>query len=193
MPEDFVIHFIRHTSVGVPPDLCYGQLDVPLSDYFDSEKQSVRNELNELPEVILSSPLSRCKQLAGFLAEETEVKQDARLMELSFGQWEGKRWSELDQQETQAWMADFVNNRPPGGESFCDLANRARDFWEDLLQLKQDAWVISHQGFIKSLLAWLTGGDLQYAVRYKINYGGISRISVSGKMVSVDYINRIGR
>ena len=193
MPEDFTILFIRHTSVGVPADLCYGQLDVPLSDYFDSEKQSVRNELNEPPEVILSSPLSRCKKLAGFLAEDIEVRQDARLMELSFGEWEGKRWSELNQKETQTWMEDFVNNRPPGGESFYDLSERARDFWEDLLQLKQDAWVISHQGFIKCLLGLLTGGELQYAIRYKINYGGITRISVSGNMISIDYVNRIGR
>ena len=31
------VTFIRHTSVDVPPGVCYGQSDVPLRDSFEQE------------------------------------------------------------------------------------------------------------------------------------------------------------
>ncbi len=191
MSADFSCYLVRHTKVGVPPDLCYGQTDVPLADSFNQEKKGVRMGISGTPDVVLSSPLSRCAKLSSYLAEGQKVRYDDRLMELSFGDWEGRRWNELDSKETGTWMQDFVNNKPPGGESFLDLAARIQSFWDDLLKLNRDALIVTHQGVIKALLAHLTGADLEYAIRFKISYGGITHITVSGEMIGIDYINRV--
>ena len=39
------ITFIRHTSVDVPPGVCYGQTDVPLRSTFPQEAANVRMRL----------------------------------------------------------------------------------------------------------------------------------------------------
>lgn len=192
MSAEFSCYIVRHTSVGVAPNVCYGQLDVPLSGDFDQEKTRVRSGVFKTPEIVLSSPLYRCSKLAEYLAHDQVVRYDDRLKELSFGSWEGKNWGDLDPKETETWMQDFVNNHPPKGESFYDLYQRVESFWTDLLELNQDVLIVTHQGVIKSLLACLTGADLKYAIRFKVSYGGITHITVSGEMIGIDYINRIG-
>ena len=37
---------VRHTSVDVPPAICYGQTDVPLKESFHIEADKVKTELN---------------------------------------------------------------------------------------------------------------------------------------------------
>jgi broad specificity phosphatase PhoE len=110
----------------------------------------------------VSSPLGRARQtmelLRGTLGLPPEIyATDARLMELSFGRWEGLTWPEVKAQapdlagarETRKW--DFT---PPGGESYAMLARRIAPW---LAELEDDTLVVSHGGVARVLMALLGG------------------------------------
>ena len=54
---------IRHTSVDVPPGMCYGQTDVPLKPTFEAEAAVTAENLKAyLPfDHVYTSPLTRCR------------------------------------------------------------------------------------------------------------------------------------
>ena len=56
---------IRHTSVDVPPGVCYGQTDVPLKPTFEQEAAVTQREPESLLpfDHVYTSPLTRCVAL----------------------------------------------------------------------------------------------------------------------------------
>ncbi|MBT9495316.1 MAG: histidine phosphatase family protein [Paucibacter sp.] len=79
-----------------------------------------------LPKIVYSSPLSRCADVAAWLkAWGWQHHQDPNLLELNFGAWDGRAWAEVQQTEVDAWVADFVDHAPGGGESLASLLERA--------------------------------------------------------------------
>ena len=119
------ITLIRHTSVDVPPGVCYGQTDVPLKDSFEQEAAITLNCLKaSLPQGenfdhVFTSPLTRCVQLADYCGYP-DAERDKRLMEINFGSWE--------------WYADYLNVAATGGESFAMQYERVSCFLDELKQ-----------------------------------------------------------
>ncbi|MDQ8037334.1 MAG: alpha-ribazole phosphatase family protein [Pedobacter sp.] len=170
------LHLIRHTQPAVPPGLCYGRLDVALADSFSDELASLRTKLSALGAShypVISSPSTRCLHLAQSLCAETHdnAQNDARLMELDFGDWEGKAWSEIDSPEARHWGDHWQTARCPNGESLADLLARLRDCWQALPA--NDLLVISHAGPLRASLHLLTGLSLQQAFVRPIAFGEI--------------------
>ena len=87
---------IRHTSVDVPPGVCYGQTDVPLKPTFEAEAAVTAENLKAyLPfDHVYTSPLTRCVRLATYCGYP-DAERDKRIMEINFGDWEMKRSSRM--------------------------------------------------------------------------------------------------
>jgi alpha-ribazole phosphatase len=170
------LYLIRHTRVGCPPGLCYGQLDVPLAASFAMESQAIRDELaREFPDglpPVWSSPSLRCCTLADAL--ELPYRTDARLMELNFGVWEGRTWAELDSPEARHWGDHWQSVAPPEGESLPQLLARLRAFLAELET--GDALLITHAGPIRVLHHLLLGESLEQAFRRPVGYGQLLRL-----------------
>lgn len=97
-----------------------------------------------LPREVLTSPLRRCADVGRWLRRWGFVHRvDARLRELDFGAWDGRRWQEIAQAEVDAWVADFTAYRPGGGESLNALIAR--------LPHPGCALVVTHGGVINAL------------------------------------------
>lgn len=78
-----------------------------------------------LPAAILSSPARRCRAVAGWLRRwGWQVRVDPALREIDFGDWDGQTWDAIGTQRLDAWNADYLGHRPPGGESLADLLAR---------------------------------------------------------------------
>ena len=170
------VFLVRHTSVAAPAGLCYGRTEVPLADTFATEAVAVRAALPPPPWRLVSSPAARCRQLAETLDAPAVV--DERLRELDFGEWENRLWSELPREATEFWLADFVHRRPPGGESFGELAERAS---AALADLSREAGglplvVVTHAGVIRALLARAHGWPLSAAFAAPIPFGSVHRL-----------------
>jgi alpha-ribazole phosphatase len=99
---------------------------------------------------VISSPARRCRRLAESFGAPVSV--DARLQELDFGAWDGRAWDDLPRPALDRWCDDFVNARPPGGESFAALIARAEAFVADLTT-GGTVVAVTHAGVIRALLA----------------------------------------
>jgi alpha-ribazole phosphatase len=168
MTELRSIWLVRHAPVAVS-GICYGQSDVPvalgprevaaqLAASWQSENADVRPEL-------WSSPLARCRLVAEELAElwQCGVHIDTRLAELSFGEWEGKTFAELerdDGERLQRWMANYEELAPPTGETVSELMTRVASWFRErqaASTLDTPVLAVCHAGVIRSARALLRG------------------------------------
>lgn len=187
-----ILYLIRHTTPDIAPATCYGQADVGVLPSFSNEADSVKQRLGDLEFAARwASPLGRCQRLASHLFGEG-FETDHRLMELNFGEWERRPWSELHQPSIDHWMDNFVEKAPPGGETFGDLSRRAHDFVGELSQRHQgeSLALVTHAGVIRVLLAEALNMPLKSVFRFHLDFGGITRIRYDKGLERVDFFNR---
>lgn len=185
------VYLIRHTQIGVAPGICYGQSDVPLAASFAEDIAVVLEKLKaHLPAepTVFSSPAQRCIQLAGQIVAQPEMVP--ALQELNFGAWEMRAWQDLPAAETGVWMENFVQGRPPGGESFQELQDRAIGFFTTLIHLeKSPIVIIAHAGSIRSMICHAINLPLQNAFQLELNYGSISKLVYRWGLWNVQFLN----
>ena len=178
---------IRHPRPDVPEGTCYGRLDVaPQREHLDETVQRLRarwsSGAHRPPAAVFSSPLQRCALLAGALAGDVwpEVRHDERIAEVHFGEWEGRPWAELPRHELNAWRADIANQRPPGGESLQDLAQRLLSFAADCLPDQADpdteVVLVTHVGVIQTLRRVLRNEPMTGFGGTHVDYSSISTL-----------------
>lgn len=154
-----------------------GQQDIPLNSKGRGQAgQAGRALLNLLgpaglarPDLHwISSPLGRAIDTLNIARSAAGLPpggydHDNRLKELTFGEWEGLTWPEVQARSPQSanWReGDKWNFVPPGGESYQMLANRLKP-WLD--ELERDTIVATHGGVARVMLAELAGMDRQRA------------------------------
>ncbi|HEY0945642.1 MAG TPA: histidine phosphatase family protein [Opitutaceae bacterium] len=148
---------IRHTRVAAPAGVCFGRTDVPLAPTFAEEAAAVRARLPWTPRAVWSSPARRCRALAESLAPGA-VCVDPRLQALDFGAWEGRRWDEFRDAESEAWALDPWARRPPGGETAAELWARVGAVRAELLaRAEQRLAIVTHAGVIRAWRSHATG------------------------------------
>lgn len=152
------IALVRHPAPSVGTGICYGRLDVALSpDGISAVPGIARQLVGFSARKIWSSPARRCLELARAISAGTNASkhQDARLLELDFGAWEGQRWDDVPREALDRWAADPLGFAPPGGENGAELIARLRSFRAHLMAERQDCVVVSHGGPLKVLAALL--------------------------------------
>jgi alpha-ribazole phosphatase len=149
--------------VNISAGLCYGHSDVPLTAGWQGWATARAEELGDrsprLWKRVWSSPSSRCLCIAETLARSFGLRPelDKRLMELDFGDWEGKAWADLPRAAFNRWAADPSGFSPPGGESGAALLARVSAFAGMLMEDAQSCIVVSHGGPLRLLPALLRG------------------------------------
>lgn len=156
---------VRHAPLS-EKGLCYGQSDLvpPLAPH--AAAAEVRSRLPERPIRIVTSPLARCRSLAEALATVLGLPPPAvraEAQELSFGDWELRRWDELEMSPAFGpWMRAWQTARPPGGESAPELQHRVAQLLADTALL-DGALLVTHAGPIRVLRALTRGLTLDQA------------------------------
>jgi alpha-ribazole phosphatase len=149
------VYVIRHTPVATSKDTCYGQTNVPLTDTFLADVANFKDKLPKDFDAVYCSPLQRCKDLAAALQFDN-IFFDSNLMEMNFGDWENKKWNDIDQTALNVWMADFVQEKTPSGENLLELFERVKNFIQTLKQQPhQKVLLVTHAGVIRCLWAYL--------------------------------------
>lgn len=115
------VFLIRHPRPQVAAGVCYGQTDLPAIEVTQTAALLLAQLPADLP--VISSPLQRCRVLAEALHPAPRLL--AGLMEMHFGEWEGKRWDDIGAAALDAWAADLLHHAPPGGESAAMLQARS--------------------------------------------------------------------
>jgi len=167
-----IITLIRHTSVAICPGICYGNSDVDVSPLFEKEAQQVLSSLQHIPfDAVYSSPLSRCRKLACYCGF-TEPIIDGRLMELNFGDWEMKAWSEIEDPQLQHWFDNWIDEPPTNGESFTTMIHRVEEFLFELKKLPfKHVAIFTHAGVIRSVGIITKRFNALKSFDFKVDYG----------------------
>ncbi|MCD8310229.1 MAG: alpha-ribazole phosphatase [Prevotellaceae bacterium] len=174
------IYLIRHTSVQVPPGVCYGQTDVPLQPTFTTEAAATLHELQRyMPfDKVYTSPLSRCTRLAAYCGYP-DAQRDKRLLEMDFGAWEMVPYDDNDDPHLFDWYKDYLHVQATGGESF-DMQYRRVSRFLDEVRLKpyRRVAVFTHGGVLAA--ARIYAGVLPYEEGFTAltRYGGIEHITL---------------
>jgi alpha-ribazole phosphatase len=154
------IVLVRHAE----PDesargLCYGTLDVGLSDEGRAHAARLASALAALPyDAVYASPRRRAIETAAPLGLPATI--DDELREIDFGDFEGSRYDEIAESHPEIyrqWMEAPTTVTFPGGESYEDLRVRALRSLTRIGQAHDCAVVVTHGGVIRAGLAeWLS-------------------------------------
>ncbi len=186
------IYLVRHTTPDIELVYCYGQSDLDTKDSFESEVGRVKSILPDLEDVqIFSSPLKRCAKLAKAL-DMGNVLFDDRLKEMDYGDWEMKRWEDIDKEALDYFVEDFVCRQVPGGESYQQLSDRVMDFVKEISKTKKNENIIlvSHGGTIRAILSYFLEMPLMNLFRINIDFAGVAKLIEKDGKFKVDFINR---
>ena len=195
-----LIYLLRHGAVQQRvPRRFLGQSDVPLSPLGVAQAQEVGRRLRRLRFAeVFSSPLRRAihtAQLASGLPQEA-IRRIEAFREIDLGLWEGLSVAEVQARYPGAYEArgaDLAHFRPPGGESFADVAARA---WPALLSLIADRaqtksgplLIVAHAGVNRVLLARASGLPLQELLTIPQPYGGLSSLRSSAGNIKIEFL-----
>lgn len=157
------IFLIRHGETDAGPVKRYiGHTDLALTARGEYEASSMGRYLSEVTTgTIWSSPLKRCRETAGLMAENSggklgPVRICDDLSEIMLGEWEGlafeqvrERWPDLYRDRGQ----DLWSTEVPGGESFCCAGNRFKSALDSIIQETDgDVIIVAHRGVIRAFL-----------------------------------------
>ena len=173
-----MIAFVRHGET--PPNragLLLGRGDVALTDHGRAQAKRLAEALAGLDVAhILASPLRRACDTAAPIAAACgqTVEVDERLVEIDYGEWEGRPFADLAPDVVERWRRDggFV---PPGGESLEVVADRIASFCEEWLD-ERVVVAVSHVSPIKAAAAWALGVDGTVAWRMFLGLASITRV-----------------
>ncbi|MCL2632821.1 MAG: alpha-ribazole phosphatase family protein [Coriobacteriia bacterium] len=177
------LYVMRHPEPIGADGLCYGQTDLDVTEEALRKTTLYLQTLlvDKTLDLLLTSPLTRCQKLAVELGAALQVDPviDNRLIEMSFGIWEGLRWEEIDAQAFDEWSADYVNIEAPGGESFGAVLLRVENLLEELKQTDVEAVaLVAHAGVIRALLSAVLDIPLVSTWQFGINYGTLLELSI---------------
>jgi len=145
----------RHAPV-IAENRCYGRTDVTPQIAHDRAAKGLIDSFPEkTPDIVWTSPLSRCRALAEHLAAHfrASLRVDASLHEMDFGAWDGLTWPEIEARDPDAyarWLREWEHIAPPGGEGPRDLEARVRA-WFSSLDPARDHALVAHAGVVRAL------------------------------------------
>lgn len=142
-----------------------GQLDIPMNDHGRSQahrngetlaKYLKREGIDPASLHYVSSPLGRSMETMRIVRTALGLPDawptDDRLKEVAFGEWSGHTYDELresgERERVLQRKKDKWSFRPPGGESYAELAARVGE-WLDTLT--GDTVAVTHGGIFRVL------------------------------------------
>lgn len=166
------IYLIRHIEPDLEKGICYGQLDVPIPTNYKEQHEGIIANLPKDYDAIYSSPLTRCKLLSQQISKN--VIFDDRLMEVNFGDWEGKKWDNINQTELNHWMENYIEVAPSNGESLTQLIIRFSSFMNDFKKKNfKKVIIVTHAGIIRSAMNVLNNIPIDKIMMEKVDFGEV--------------------
>jgi probable phosphoglycerate mutase len=152
-----------------------GTTDTGLDDAGISQARYWHQSLSPLNiETIYTSSLTRCRHTAAIIAGDRTIIPDPALNEIFLGQWDGRTFEEIKRQDPDGFKqrGEHLDTfRPPDGESFLDLQNRALPFFKQCLRKPGTPLFVTHAGVIRVILCHVTGLALKDLFQIPMAYG----------------------
>ncbi|MBG0776611.1 MAG: histidine phosphatase family protein [Desulfovibrionaceae bacterium] len=168
-----MILLLRHAQALGGEGRYIGSTDLPLSDAGRAQARELGAALAGCGvRALFASPLTRARDTARAAAEacglETTLLPD--LAEIHLGAWEGRTFAEVRASDPEGFAArgaDMARFRPPGGESFADVAARAEAALRVLATANAPCAAVAHAGILRALFCRVTGLPLEHLFRFR--------------------------
>ncbi|MET9362477.1 bifunctional RNase H/acid phosphatase [Streptomyces sp. NPDC006632] len=151
-------------------------------------------------EVIVSSPLRRCRETAAAVAGRLglDVHIEEGLRETDFGAWEGLTFAEVRARypdDLDAWLASAKAAPTGGGESFATVARRVAAARDRLVAAhpRRTVLAVTHVTPIKTLVRLALGAPPESLFRMELSAASVSAVAYYGDgNASVRLLNDTG-
>ena len=182
-----IIDMIRH---GEPQGgtRFRGYLDHPLSETgFQQMRDAVAGYGNKSGDwdLICSSPLKRCCEFAEKLSVERNIPLQIteQFKEISFGDWQGKTYAEVEQETPGAvakFFADPVENPIPGSEDIYAFNARVHKAFQELVTANagKKVLLVGHGAVIRSILNLMLDIPMSNIFRIEVPFASITRVKI---------------
>jgi broad specificity phosphatase PhoE len=160
-----------------------GRLDPPLTELGRQQAQRVADALGpRAPALVVSSPLQRALQTARAIADAAgcDVTVDERVIELDYGEWDGRGLTDVPPDAWERWRTDPLF-APPGGESLTAVTARTSSAMADLLARNDErpVVVVSHVSPIKAAVTWALDAGVETTWRLRLDLASLTTITGS--------------
>lgn len=159
--------------------------DIHLNEKGVRQADEVAQRLAHLPlRAVYSSPILRCQQTAAPIARshQLQICELPAMMEVQYGQWEGRELKELAKQKVWHTIQHFPSRfRFPEGESMIAVQFRAINALEELAQRHASEMivVVSHADVIKLALAHYLGVHVDLFQRVAISPASVTSLGLT--------------
>ena len=176
--------WVRHGETAANrARLALGRADPPLTGRGRGQADALAGRLCDSGAVrIISSPLRRARETATAIAEAVGlgVDVDRRLVEMDYGDWDERSFSEFPPEDLARWRKD-ATFAPPGGESLIAVGERVASLCTELID-GPVVIAVSHVSPIKAAVLWAMDADPLLAWRMHLDVASISRIGASNRV-----------
>lgn len=165
------ICLLRHgeTSFNADGNRYCGRTDVDLTEKGISQARRMYELLEGYRfDAVYSSPLQRARKTAEIASGSAKkVLVDDRLIEVDFGEWEGRRPEEFQTQDSESWENWLAapERFPAGrtGETAMQVVSRLQSFYDELIEKYngKTVLVVGHNGVNRLFLASQLGMPLK--------------------------------
>lgn len=167
MDVSTTLYLIRHAETVWNQEQRYqGQKDIPLSATGRRQARLLARRLGSVArrepfDALWTSDLARARETAEILGAELglAVRTHPGLREIHFGAWEGLTFPEVAArypESAEAYRRDPARTRPPEGESFVEMQERAARALEEILACSgRRLLIVAHGGTVKGILCHL--------------------------------------
>ena len=188
------LYFIRHGETDFNKNgQLQGQTDIPLNKEGESQALAARKKIGNMKfDAIYSSPLQRAVCTGEIVTKQSGVTfhKDPRLIEISFGDGEGKEFMRQPQ-SFRNFFDDPDHFEPMNrGEDFQQLLSRAQNFLDNIILHSYDnVCIFSHGGLIHAVLMLVCGYQLKDFWKLKVPNCAICQIEWKDdkfKLIQID-------
>ncbi|ERJ57171.1 histidine phosphatase family protein [Sphingobacterium paucimobilis] len=165
------ICLLRHgeTAYNADGNRYCGRTDIELTPKGISQAKRMTELLEDYVfDAVFSSPLKRAKDTAMIASGFREdIIIDDRLIEVDFGEWEGRRSEEFQVDDAESWnnwLGDPENNKAGStGETAYEVVQRLDSFYKELMDkyAGKTVLIVGHNGLNRFFMASQLGMPLK--------------------------------
>ena len=192
------IYLLRHGEIpGSSPRRFVGQTELDLTACGREQMRRTAGRLKGAGvDRLVASPLGRCRESAGIVGAALGLSPEIEpaFSEITLGDWEGLTIDDVRQRFPGSYEErgkDIANFRPPAGESFVDLSDRA---WPVFLRIlageAKSIVIVGHAGVNRVLLCHLLQRPLAQLLDIPQDYGCINILEWVEDTLQVRAINQ---
>lgn len=165
------VYLLRHgeTFWNADGNRYCGASDIALTEKGIRQAHQAAQLLKEVDfSAVYSSPLQRAHITAKIASgDHPSLTTDTRLIEASFGQWEGKTRAEFIKEDPELWRNwsdDPGLHRAGGtGDTALEVVNRVDDFFKEMMakHASETIVVVAHNAVNRFYMSWKLGMPLK--------------------------------